>query len=52
MTAPGWLLDFHRTYGEAVDATTLIRHTLEAFMAGERGFERDKTAGTKTLDSS
>ncbi|CUI28476.1 DUF2274 domain-containing protein [Achromobacter xylosoxidans] len=30
-------------YGEAVDATTLIPHMLEAFMAGERGFRR----GTK-----
>jgi hypothetical protein len=26
-----------QTYGEAVDATTLIPHMLEAFMAGDRG---------------
>ncbi|MGK4923724.1 DUF2274 domain-containing protein [Bordetella hinzii] len=32
-----------QTYGEAVDATTLIPHMLEAFMAGDRGFRR----GTK-----
>lgn len=29
-----------QTYGEAVDATTLIPHMLEAFMAGDRGFRR------------
>ncbi|MFU4612983.1 DUF2274 domain-containing protein [Pseudomonas aeruginosa] len=29
-----------QTYGEAVDATTLIPHMLEAFMAGDRGFKR------------
>ena len=28
-----------QTYGEAVDATTLIPHMLEAFMAGDRGFK-------------
>lgn len=27
-----------QTYGEAVDATTLIPHMLEAFMARDRGF--------------
>ena len=27
-----------QTYGEAVDAATLIPHMLEAFMAGDRGF--------------
>ena len=27
-----------QTYGEAVDAATLIPHMLEAFIAGERGF--------------
>ncbi|MGE4593430.1 MULTISPECIES: DUF2274 domain-containing protein [Alcaligenes] len=27
-----------QTYGEAVDAVTLIPHMLEAFMAGDRGF--------------
>lgn len=34
-----------QTYGEAVDATTLIPHMLEAFMAGDRGFKRAR--GTK-----
>ncbi|OZI30006.1 hypothetical protein CAL29_18180 [Bordetella genomosp. 10] len=29
-----------QTYGEAVDATVLIPHMLEAFMAGDRGFRR------------
>ncbi|KSR45973.1 DUF2274 domain-containing protein [Pseudomonas aeruginosa] len=29
-----------QTYGETVDATTLIPHMLEAFMAGDRGFKR------------
>lgn len=28
------------TYGEAVDAATLVPHMLEAFMAGDRGFRR------------
>lgn len=28
-----------QTYGEAVDATTLIPHMLEAFMAADRGFK-------------
>ncbi|WP_454696774.1 DUF2274 domain-containing protein [Achromobacter aegrifaciens] len=27
-----------QTYGEVVDATALIPHMLEAFMAGDRGF--------------
>ena len=27
-----------QTYGEAVDAATLIPHMLEAFIAGDRGF--------------
>ena len=37
-----------QTYGEAVDAATLIPHMLEAFMAGDRGFvkaTRAKAAG-------
>ncbi|HVZ36613.1 MULTISPECIES: DUF2274 domain-containing protein [Pseudomonadota] len=38
-----------QTYGEAVDATTLIPYMLEAFMAGDRGFRKGgggaKTAG-------
>ncbi|MBU9610650.1 DUF2274 domain-containing protein [Burkholderia multivorans] len=29
-----------QTYGEAVDATTLIPHMLETFMAGDRGFKK------------
>lgn len=31
-----------QTYGEAVDAITLIPHMLEAFIAGDRGFRRAK----------
>ena len=34
-----------QTYGEAVDATTLIPHMLEAFMAADRGF--GKSGGAK-----
>ncbi|MFG8723563.1 DUF2274 domain-containing protein [Pseudomonas aeruginosa] len=29
-----------QTYGETVDAATLIPHMLEAFMAADRGFRR------------
>ena len=29
-----------QTYGEMVDAATLIPHMLEAFMAGDRGFRK------------
>jgi len=29
-----------QTYGEVVDAVTLIPHMLEAFMAGDRGFRK------------
>lgn len=29
-----------QTYGETVDAATLIPHMLEAFMAGDRGFRK------------
>jgi len=29
-----------QTYGEAVDAATLIPHMLEAFMARDRGFKK------------
>lgn len=29
-----------QTYGETVDATTLIPHMLEAFIAGDRGFRK------------
>jgi len=31
-----------QAYGEAVDATTLIPHMLDAFMAGDRGFRRKR----------
>lgn len=31
---------YAQAYGEAVDATVLIPHMLEAFMAGDRGFRR------------
>jgi len=33
-----------QTYGEAVDATTLIPHMLEAFITGDRGFKKGMTA--------
>ncbi len=29
-----------QTYGETVDAVTLIPHMLEAFMTGDRGFKK------------
>lgn len=35
-----------QTYGEAVDAVTLIPHMLEAFMAGDRGFRRGNAGKT------
>ncbi|MGN4074324.1 DUF2274 domain-containing protein [Burkholderia gladioli] len=31
-----------QVYGEAVDATTLIPHMLEAFIAGDREFKRGR----------
>ncbi|MBN3830937.1 DUF2274 domain-containing protein [Burkholderia sp. Ac-20344] len=33
-----------QSYGEAVDATTLIPHMLGAFMAGDRAFKRQRGA--------
>lgn len=33
-----------QTYGEAVDAVTLIPHMLETFMAGDRGFKKGTIA--------
>ena len=36
-----------QTYGEAVDAATLIPHMLEAFIAGDRGFKRGGQATPK-----
>lgn len=32
-----------QTYGETIDAATLIPHMLEAFMAGDRGFRKSDT---------
>ncbi|AKC78165.1 hypothetical protein XB05_04960 [Xanthomonas arboricola] len=37
-----------QTYGEAVDAATLIPHMLEAFIAGDRGFRRGATASARS----
>lgn len=34
-----------QTYGETVDAATLIPHMLEAFMVRDRGFRRSKGEG-------
>lgn len=34
-----------QTYGETVDALTLIPHMLEAFMARDRGFRQNKVIG-------
>ncbi len=36
-----------QTYGETVDATTLIPHMLEAFMAGDRGFKRSGSPSSR-----
>ena len=33
-----------QTYGEAVDAVTLIPHMLEALMVGDRGFRQNASA--------
>lgn len=35
-----------QAYGEAVDATALIPHMLEAFIAGDRGFRRGRGEGS------
>ena len=37
-----------QAYGEAVDATTLIPHMLEAFIAGDRGFRRGRGDDTRS----
>ncbi|KVL16475.1 hypothetical protein WK02_00365 [Burkholderia cepacia] len=37
-----------QTYGEAVDASALIPHMLEAFMAGDRGFRRGRAEGRRS----
>ncbi|HCF2686193.1 TPA: DUF2274 domain-containing protein [Pseudomonas aeruginosa] len=36
-----------QTYGETVDAVTLIPHMLEAFMAGDRGFRKGGRASSQ-----
>jgi hypothetical protein len=39
-----------KTYGESIDAATLIPHMLDAFMARDRGFKRaalPRTAATQ-----
>ena len=36
-----------QTYGETVDAATLIPHMLEAFMAGDRGFKRSGSPSSR-----
>lgn len=36
-----------QTYGEAVDAATLIPHMLETFIAGDRGFRRGRGDDTR-----
>jgi hypothetical protein len=36
-----------QTYGEAVDAMTLVPHMLEAFMSGDRGFKRTQLKNGK-----
>jgi hypothetical protein len=41
-----------QTYGEAVDATTLIPHMLEAFMAGDRGFRKGSVGKAASLKPS
>ena len=37
-----------QAYGDAVDATVLIPHMLEAFMAGDRGFRKGDKAKAST----
>ncbi|TAL88165.1 MAG: DUF2274 domain-containing protein [Rhodanobacter sp.] len=40
-----------QTYGEAVDATVLIPHMLEAFMAADRGFKRTQSRNEKATSA-
>lgn len=40
-----------QTYGEPVDAVTLIPHMLEAFMARDRGFRRGRGKGVRSTPS-
>lgn len=42
---PGRFTLHAQTYGETVDAMTLIPHMLEAFMAKDRGFRGSKGEG-------
>ncbi|MFU3884456.1 DUF2274 domain-containing protein [Pseudomonas aeruginosa] len=35
---------YAQTYGETVDAVTLIPHMLEAFLSGDRGFKKGNAA--------
>ncbi|WP_027484267.1 DUF2274 domain-containing protein [Rhodanobacter sp. OR87] len=37
-----------QTYGEAVDAVTLIPYMLETFMAGDRWFRRGRGEGSRS----
>ncbi|HCF3084913.1 DUF2274 domain-containing protein [Pseudomonas aeruginosa] len=37
-----------QTYGESVDASTLIPHMLEAFIAGDREFRKGNASGKTT----
>ena len=37
-----------QTYGEAVDATTLVPYMLEAFIGGDRGFRRGRGDDTRS----
>lgn len=41
-----------QAYGEAVDAEKLISHMLEAFMAGDRGFARNRKIGNAPAPAS
>ncbi len=38
-----------QAYGEAVDATTLAPHMLEAFRAGDRGFKKESPTKAAAL---
>ncbi len=38
-----------QAYGEAVDAVVLIPHMLEAFMARDRGFQRERDIAPKPV---
>jgi len=40
-----------QTYGEPVDAATLIPHMLEAFMARDRGFKRGEPRRSRASSS-